>query len=99
MTVYTHERPTWVYVHIDADGEAQYVGLTTDFVKRQGAHRRESPWWVKTAETAKLGPFTVARAHEIETEFIDALQPPFNRHGTARDRRRVTRHWQVKASA
>ena len=77
-----HDRPHFVYWHLDADGNCLYVGLSSNVKLRNIEHRIHSPWWQLVDNVLTTVPMTRQAAMLFEIEEIQRLTPPNNKRIT-----------------
>lgn len=69
-----------VYTAYDAQGDALYVGMSSDVDRRLAAHRSQSlAWWGQVAYVSVSEPMNRAAARRAEREQIAASFPRFNK--------------------
>lgn len=78
---YGRSGPSWVYIHLNAQGDPLYVGVTGYPAERLKQHRRVSSWYPQVAEVRYLGPFANTEGADEEARLIHELQPAFNKAG------------------
>ena len=73
-----HDRPHFVYWHLDADGNCLYVGVSWNVKLRNINHRTSSSWWPLVDYTLSSVSMTREDAMLFEIEEIERLTPPHN---------------------
>ena len=77
------EKPwKYVYLHLDADGNALYVGCTRTPLLRTIWHDQNSEWF---GQVRDIVWYPSPAPYKVEAEIIRHLEPPHNIKGTMRD--------------
>lgn len=74
----------WIYLHLDADSNALYIGRTITPTGRTRQHEISSPWWDQVADMVWFGPIDEVDAVAVEKELIRATDAPHNVQHTSR---------------
>lgn len=72
--------PHVVYEFYDKDGRPLYVGCTSGFPSRLGAHASKH-WWAAVAEIHAVTYSNAAEGYDVERDLIQRLQPFYNVQG------------------
>lgn len=68
---------TWVYyLHADEDGDAIYVGVTSQLHRRLGQHKRTKGWWHEVIFIIATRYPTRAEALAVEAMHLQSTRKP-----------------------
>jgi predicted GIY-YIG superfamily endonuclease len=82
-------REHFVYWLFDKDGALLYIGCSYSMEARLKDHRYTKPWGRQIAHVRTSGPYTYAKARELEALAIKTEDPPHNGQAPTNWRRRM----------
>jgi hypothetical protein len=86
--------PRTVYVFLNADRQALYIGQTFDMPSTWNHHKNVSRWWPYAVELQAVRASNRTNAKTIEQAFLNLYHPPTREQNALT---RVRRHlWRIK---